>query len=252
MDRVATGIKGFDNLIEGGLPRGSNTLVTGVPGSGKTIFGLEYLYRGAQMGENGVYISLDSSLELLREQGKRFGWDLEGLEMSGKLSLFKVPLDKVKFNMFETIKSIKEKTDAKRLVFDNLATFSLNLDLFPLPVRYTANIVTSGLMGTDNAREAYTRNTEKSMSYLAISELADIGTTNVIITYGDRSGSTITVDGVSEFVCDGIVELYNELIGTKHIRTMSILKMRDTDHSQYIHAFELGKDGIEIKPPEQL
>ena len=71
MDRVATGVAGFDGLVQGGLPAGSNILLTGRPGTGKTIFALQYLYNGALKGENGIYIS--PSTPQLRPLGCRPG-----------------------------------------------------------------------------------------------------------------------------------------------------------------------------------
>jgi KaiC/GvpD/RAD55 family RecA-like ATPase len=97
---------------------------------------------------------------------------------------------------------------------------------------------------------SYTANTDKRMIYLIVEKLSNVGTTNLLITYG--SPEKLTVDGVSEFACDGIIALYNELIGSRRVRTMSVLKMRNINHSQYIHDFELGKDGINIKPSEEL
>lgn len=265
--RVPTGIEGFDSLIEGGLPRGSNVLVTGMPGTGKTIFGLNYLYRGAQMGERGLYVSIDSFSEQLKQQGARFNWDLDGMEKSGKLFFLKVPLGKVKVNLFDIIMEIKKEINAERIVLDNLTTFAINAGFFTIKLREGENIELSPVpMGTSKVsgefsaveqdREdkgvVYAAKSDKRMTYLIVEKLAEIGTTNLIITYGNRNASRMTVDGVSEFICDGIVELSNDVIGNKRIRTMSVVKMRATDHSQYIHEFSFGKDGIVVKPAETI
>lgn len=61
-DRVPTGIEGLDPSIEGGFPRGSLILLAGNPGTGKTVFGAQFLYRGASVyGEPGVYVSFAES-----------------------------------------------------------------------------------------------------------------------------------------------------------------------------------------------
>lgn len=260
--RVPTGIDGFDQLVEGGLPRGSNVLVTGLPGTGKTIFGLNFLYKGAQLGENGLYISIDSSSEQLKLQGLRFGWNLEGMEKSGKLFFLRIPLNKIKFNLFEVIEKIKNEINAERVVLDNLATFAINAGFFavrlgdgdgiePSPTPLEAGNV-GGDVPDEESGVIYASKSSKRMAYMIVEKLAELGTTNLIITYGNRNSTHITVDGISEFSCDGIVELYNELIGNKHMRTMSVLKMRATAHSPYLHDFEFGKGGIVVKSAEPV
>ncbi|MDE1845926.1 MAG: hypothetical protein KGH53_01430 [Candidatus Micrarchaeota archaeon] len=261
IERAATGIEGFDALVEGGLPRGTNVLLTGAPGTGKSIFVLEYLYQGALNGENGLYISVDSSLPMIRQQAKLFGWDIEKLEQEGKLFFLQVPLDKMKFNLFEMIESVKKQIGAKRVVFDSLATFAINLDLFTIPLGYAGSIASS--VSVDSARDNstitdkgdkifYTGNSEKRMIFLILAELRNLGTTNLVITYGDLSGNQLTVDGVSEFECDGIIQMHNELIGAKRMRSMEIVKMRDTNNSPYIHDVQLSSAGFVIKPAEEL
>lgn len=262
-DRIPTGVEGFDDLVEGGIPRGSNVLITGLPGTGKTLFSLNYLYRGAQLGENGLYVSIDSSSEQLKLEGMRFNWDLDGMEKAGKLFFLRVPLGKIKVDLFDVIEKVKKEINAERIVLDNLATFAINADFLaiklngenvigaPTPFdvdrlgdRSAESVRMSGIVSSDKS--------DKRMAYLIIEKLAELGTTNLIVTYGNRNSSHITVDGVSEFTCDGVVELYNELIGNKRIRTMSILKMRGTDHSQYLHEFDFGKNGIVIKPAHEV
>ncbi|MDE1827912.1 MAG: AAA family ATPase [Candidatus Micrarchaeota archaeon] len=260
MDRVATGVEGFDALVEGGLPMGSNILITGAPGTGKSIFALEYAYQGALKGENSLYISVDSSLPMLRQQAKTFGWDLESLEKQGKLFLLQVPLNQMKFDLFAMIEKVKKEINAKRIVFDSLATFSINLDLFTIPLGYAGSIASSVSVngsGEDSTvkdrgdKIFYTGNSAERMIFLILAELRNLGTTNIVITYGDLSGQKLTVDGVSEFECDGIIHMHNELIGAKHVRTMSVLKMRDTNHSPYVHNIEI-KNGIVVRPAEEL
>lgn len=260
MDRVATGVEGFDGLVEGGIPTGSNILVTGAPGTGKTIFALEYLYQGALKGENGLYISVDSSLPMIRQQAKLFGWDLDTLEKQGKLFLLQVPLNQMKFDIFSMIEKVKKEINAKRVVFDSLATFAINMDLFTIPVGYAGSIASSvSVNGSQDYNVSdkgdkifYTGNSEKRMMFLILAELRNLGTTNLVITYGDLSGNQLTVDGVSEFECDGIIQMHNELIGAKRVRTLSVLKMRDTANSPYVHNVEISKNGIAIKPADAV
>ena len=81
MNRTKTGISGFDELIGGGLVEGSTVLVSGRAGTGKTIFGLQFLYNGAsKFNEPGVYVTLETRPRDLRLEAKQFGWNLEELE----------------------------------------------------------------------------------------------------------------------------------------------------------------------------
>jgi KaiC/GvpD/RAD55 family RecA-like ATPase len=269
MNRVKTGIKGFDELVEGGIPEGFNVLLNGQPGTGKTIFGLQYIYYGAKNGEKGIYVAFDSTVDLLKEQAKRFGWDLDELEKSAQIFFLRVPINKIKFDLFESIDKVKKQMGAKRVVFDSLAMFSINVDLFTIPLGYSGNVASSVSMNADGHdtsggfgpsskdsatnKISYSGNSTKRMVYLIVDELSHLGTTNLIITSeANLQHSGLTIDGVSEYACDGIVALYNEPIGIKRMRTMSILKMRSTDHSQYIHNVELGKEGIVVKPAEEV
>ena len=76
-ERVPTGITGLDHLIEGGLPKGRSILVTGEPGTGKTILALQFLVDGLKRGEKGIYVTADESPMDVLEQAASLGWDLE-------------------------------------------------------------------------------------------------------------------------------------------------------------------------------
>src|SRR5215211_7363637 len=86
--KAPTGIRGFDELTGGGLPRGRATLVTGGPGSCKTLFALEFLVRGAQeLDEPGVLLAFEESAADIRENVASLGFDLVGLEADGRLAI---------------------------------------------------------------------------------------------------------------------------------------------------------------------
>jgi KaiC/GvpD/RAD55 family RecA-like ATPase len=271
-ERVSTGIPGLDGLMEGGIPKGFNVLLVGLPGTGKTIFGLQYVVNGAMNGENGIYVSLDSPNELIKSQARLFGWDVDTLEKEGKLTFLKIPLDKPKINLFDILEEEVKAANAQRLVFDSLADFAINIDQFVTPLSYSGppplqssedqddmqkdksyrNFVMPTLDQDPKGRIFYKGHSEKRVSYLLINELLKLGTTNIIITDAKDEDHASTVDGVSEYVCDGVVAVYNQLIGAKRERTMTILKMRNTDHSKYVHDFEFGKNGITVKPSEAV
>ena len=85
IERVPTGIPGLDGLMEGGLPRGRITLVTGAAGAGKTTIGVQFLWSGAvQHGEAGAYVTLEEETLDLQQEMARYGWDLKRLEEIGR------------------------------------------------------------------------------------------------------------------------------------------------------------------------
>lgn len=266
MERIKTGIPGFDDLISGGIPKGFNVLLVGQPGTGKTIFGLQYLINGAMSGQNGLYISLDSPAEKVKEQAKQFGWDVSGLEKSGKLSFLKIPLDKPKVNLFDMMEEEIEETKAERLVFDSLADFAINIDQFVTPLSFTG----PAPLEDDDSKEAmkkdkryryevmptlgqdpkgrlfYRGHSEKRISYLVLNELSKFGTTNVIITDAVQNGLSLTVDGTSEYVSDGVVMLSSIQTGGQVARALKVIKMRSSKNSLENMHLDIGPQGMSI------
>src|SRR5271154_4058803 len=90
--KVPTQISGLDEVLEGGLPRGRTTLASGGPGSGKTVFGLEFLCSGAIAGEAGVFVTLEERAEAVRKNALSLGWDLAAMEKAGKVAIIEARL----------------------------------------------------------------------------------------------------------------------------------------------------------------
>src|SRR5471032_1411513 len=88
LPKCLTGIQGLDEITGGGLPRGRPTLVSGGAGSGKTLFGLEFLVRGAtQHREPGVFMSFEETIPDLTKNAASLGFDLGRLVAEKKLFL---------------------------------------------------------------------------------------------------------------------------------------------------------------------
>src|SRR4051812_37496967 len=86
LQKALTGIQGLDEITGGGLPRGRPTLISGGAGSGKTMFGLEFLVRGAmQYGEPGVFMSFEETIPDLTTNAASLGFDLTRLVAEKKL-----------------------------------------------------------------------------------------------------------------------------------------------------------------------
>ena len=266
VDRVKTGIPGFDDLIQGGIPKGFNVLLVGQPGAGKTIFGLQYLVNGAKQGENGIYVSLDSANEIVKAQGEMFGWDVDGLEKEGKLSFLKIPLDKPKINLFDILEEEVKAAKAERLVFDSLADFAINIDQFVIPLSYSMfptikSEEEQALMQSDKTyryevmptlgqdpqgRMFYKGNSERRITYLVMNKLSKLGTTNIVITDEQKGSEHLTVDGVSDYVADGVIELNTLNTGNQTSRIIKVSKLRNSKIDLDFKYMEISEKGIVI------
>jgi circadian clock protein KaiC len=111
MDRVTSGVKGFDELVGGGYPKGAVILVSGSPGTGKTIFSLQFLKAGLEKGERCVYITYSQMEKDIIDQASTFGWDL------GKLQF-------IEPNAEEFVELLAGKT-YQRLVVDSLSNVAM-------------------------------------------------------------------------------------------------------------------------------
>ena len=74
--KVATCIAGLDEVLNGGLPAGQTTLISGGPGSGKSVLSLEFLYRGAAAGEPGIFVTFEERASAVRQNALALGWGL--------------------------------------------------------------------------------------------------------------------------------------------------------------------------------
>src|SRR5688500_17120127 len=81
IEKLASGIPGFDTIARGGLPKGRATLVCGTAGSAKTVFAMQFLVAGAMLGEPGVLVTFEEPPSDLRRNILGFGWDVAALEV---------------------------------------------------------------------------------------------------------------------------------------------------------------------------
>ncbi len=238
MDRVGTGILNLDKLLEGGFPANSAILVTGTPGSGKTIMGLQYLNEGALKGEKGVYFSLEDSRSNIIEQAKQFGWDLKGVKV------VEIPVNVMEIEIMETLKN--NLKGAKRIVIDSLSVLHFNSFHFKLPVGRGINLedVYVADNGSINLSKTTTRE-DKSFIYDFITQVKQLGVTSFIIT--DSKDGQLTYDGVSEFISDGVLKLGTRDFGKTLIRTIEVMKMRRTNMKPGMKTLEFTKKGLVLK-----
>jgi circadian clock protein KaiC len=233
LTKCLTGIRGFDEITYGGLPKGRPTLICGSAGCGKTVFAMEFLLRGAiQFKEPGVFISFEESPKDLAQNFSSLGYDLNNLiarkliamdhiyiERSEIEETGEYDLDGLFIRLAYAIDSIK----AKRIVLDTIES------LF------------SGLTNTGILRAELRR---------LFAWLKDRGLTAVIT--GESGEKTLTRYGLEEYVADCVILLdfrVREQISTRRLR---IVKYRGTSHGTDEYPFLIEKTGISILPVTSL
>jgi len=126
--RISTGIPNLDKLIEGGFKKNSINLVAGDPGSGKSIFAMQFLIEGIKKGEPGVFITFEEKKKKFYEDMLEFGWELEKYEKEKKFVFLEYTPEQVKKILTEgggIVEEVIEKTKAQRIVIDSITSFSL-------------------------------------------------------------------------------------------------------------------------------
>jgi circadian clock protein KaiC len=134
--KAPSGIEGLDLVLQGGLPRGRTTLVSGGPGAGKSVLSLEFLYRGALAGEPGILVAFEESPDSIRQNARALGWDLPKLERAGKLAIIHgaVPLDTVVDGEFSIsglmaiVGGKAQEIGAQRIAFDAIDALLRHFD----------------------------------------------------------------------------------------------------------------------------
>lgn len=248
VNRVRSGIFGLDDLIQGGFPEGSSVLVTGSPGTGKTIFGLQFLVEGAKGGESGIYLTFEETKKKVLDQGEQFGWDLGKLEKEGKLIVNAIG-DRDVVEILKNLSEEAKKIKAKRLVIDSLST------LLESARRYT-----SGLQ-----KEVYELGKEKHGLRLPepaekitredifhiIREINKLGLTTIMISEAPKGGDYLSRDTISEFACDGVVVLLLDYAGEIPYSKIRIEKMRGTRVDRRERFLWFTDTGLQVKEEPQ-
>ncbi len=221
--RVKTGIQGFDELIEGGIPENFITLVAGSSGTGKTTFLMQFLAEGIKNGERGLYIGLGESSEIIKNCMTRYKLDLEKMAENDQLVFADIPQLSI-----DEIKMLIEKMDesVKRLVIDPISallfTFDKDIDL------------------RQSIREL-------------VELIRDKGVTALISTEIDENSQKISRFGIEDFLADGIVVLYYIKEAGRRQRGVEVRKMRGTSHSDKTHLYKLeSSKGFVVYPDQTI
>lgn len=236
--RVATGIKGFDNLIEGGFPKGSLTLVSGNPGTCKSIFCLQTAYNVASNAPV-LYISFEQNESDLIEQLNQLGYKIDKLK-NLKIMRLEPEDPQVMTKIINTAKSIK----AEFVVVDSLASLTSG-PLNPSGQNYSASQILDSVIPVPLDAESLSRMKVK----LILDTIKQTGATALLTSEIIKGQEGYSRDTLSEFLCDAIIVMHS-VEGEDQYRTLNIPKMRLTKQKMGIYSFEVGKKGFVVKSSE--
>lgn len=222
--RVKTGISGLDDLMEGGLPRGSLTLLTGTCGTGKTVFSSQFIFSGAvEFNEPGVYVSFEEPSENIKENMKIFGWDFDKLERDRKVVFVRYDPYHIE-DINELIEATIRKIRAQRVVIDSVSALGLYIRDPPELRRMIYNI---GLL------------------------LRKLNCTSLLTSEILPAQVGLSRFGVEEFIADNVIVLYYLRTDSLYSRAMTIWKMRGTSHSQKLHPYRISETGVTVYSKEE-
>lgn len=222
IEKLETGIPGFDFLAEGGLPKGRATLVSGTAGSSKTVFASQFLVEGIKRGENGVFVTFEEPPKAIRSNMSGFGWKIREWETNRQWAFVDAspqpgerPMVTGEYDLGALIARIEyaiRKYSAQRVSLDSLGAIFSHL-----------------------ADSAQVRN---DLFRLA-SALRELGVTAIMTAERTQEYGDISRYGVEEFVADNVVILRNVLNDEKRRRTIEILKYRGTNHQKGEYPFTI-------------
>lgn len=232
IEKLETGIPGFDFLSEGGLPKGRATLISGTAGSAKTVFACQFLVEGIKRGESGVFVTFEEPPKALRRNMLGFGWNIAQWEEERKWAfvdaspqLEEQPMVTGEYDLGALIARIEfaiRKYKAKRVSMDSLGAIFSHLE-------------NSAQVRSDLFRLA--------------SALRELDVTSIMTAERTDEYGEISRYGVEEFVADNVVILRNVLQDEKRRRTIEILKYRGTDHQKGEFPFTIIRNrGVVIIP----
>jgi circadian clock protein KaiC len=229
LNKAASHIAGFDEILYGGLPEGRTTLIEGSPGTGKSILGLEFLYRGALAGQPGIFVAFEERASAVRRNALTLGWDLAALEEAGQLAIIDARPDPAAvvsgdFSLKALLAIIEGQSTAlgaKRIAFDALDVL---LRLYDDPAR------------------------ERSEIYALHEWLLDRAMT-AILTVKAGEGYTISLRyEFLEFMADCVIRLIQRPGEWVATRELQIIKYRGSDFGRNGYPFVIQPGGISVIP----
>ncbi len=222
--RVPFGVPGLDDMLGGGLPPASTTLIEGGTGTGKTLLGLHFLTAGAAHDDVGLFLTLEESANQLRNVARNFGLPFRECEQRGLLHVrYASPVELSPDRFLHEARALVEQLGARRVVLDGLSALSL---------------------GVQSARRF------KQLVYALSRHFRELGVTLAMTMEIPEvlGGQQLTGHGVSS-IADNVILLRYLEVQARLERAISILKARTIAHSTELRTFSILDDGASVGGP---
>jgi circadian clock protein KaiC len=234
LEKVPSGVKGLDDVLDGGLPKGRPTLLCGSAGCGKTLLAMQFLCRGVvDSGEPGVFVAFEEGAADLTTNIASIGFDLDRMQRDGLLRIEAIHLDPAELveageydleGLFLRIGAAVREIGAKRIVIDTIEVlFGALTD--PMLVRSEL---------------------QRLFAYLK-----DAGLT-AIVTAERGDGTGMSRHGIEEYVSDCVILLDQRIGDDISTRILRVVKYRGSVHGTNEFPFLISRDGVTVVPITSL
>lgn len=212
MKRLDTGVTNLNKLLGGGIPKEETILVKGEPGAGKSNLGLEFLYRGAQKGENGLFVSFQETEDRIL-RSNTFDWEFNKYVENGTINITK--FDPYRYEqMADMLRGVVKDNNAKRIVLDPITDLDLYID--------SRKDIRKNLLTIKNS-------------------MGDLGATTLLLAENEEGTE------VEEEIVDGIINMEVKRQKGQVVREIYVKKLRGSDYNHGVHNYIFENDGIKIQ-----
>lgn len=222
---ISTGIQSFDEIIGGGILRSSSVLLSGAPGTGKTLMGMHFLSEGAKKGEPGLFIAFEDSEQALISYAKNFNLDFGKAVSSGLVTVISQALSGDRAIIFGKILELVRGKRVQRMVIDSLTLFES--------------------IGSDKDLLAFRRELAEFLHGVKIA-----GVTLIATSERTSDGLDSMEYKTQDFLFEGLVLVARVRRSSSYERVVTVSKMRGQDHELGIFPFTIDKQGITVFPKQ--